>query len=226
MKLKLLVQIVEAKDLKMTDSKLETLIKRHENDKLRLGDRKAGMPHWDKTGQSLWQGIAEQMYKRAGVSATDELGKLTAGYGFNLEVEWPEELWNHILMWHVAQAIQHAEKYEWFSSLNTVVEGYGDWHSGIVSPRQAVIISMIFQLGPQGFAGFKRMIAALEADMNGEPEPVMEIAGENVRVPWFHIAGKEMVESKWVRQTPRRAQELAEMMRTGEWPSDLQDLVA
>ena len=73
------------------------------------------------------------------------------------------------------------------------------WFPGLSIPRQAVVISMIYQLGLSGFRGFKRMIAALSTRN-------------------FEEAAKQALLSKWAVQTPERAERMAEMLRTGEWP--------
>jgi lysozyme len=53
-------------------------------------------------------------------------------------------------------------------------------------------------MGPSRFRGFIKTNAAL-------------LAGDYSR------AADEMVDSKWFRQTGRRAKKLVEAMRTGEW---------
>ena len=64
--------------------------------------------------------------------------------------------------------------------------------------RKAVIISMLFQLGRPNFDKFQNFQAAL-------------LVGD------FQLASNEMLNSLWARQTPNRANELSQMMRTGEW---------
>lgn len=64
--------------------------------------------------------------------------------------------------------------------------------------RQLVIVDMIFNMGLPRFLGFVNTNAALEA-------------GD------FETAANEMIDSKWYRQTGRRAQVLAALMRSGEW---------
>lgn len=65
--------------------------------------------------------------------------------------------------------------------------------------RQDVVIDMIFNLGPAGFMGFKKMIAALaKRDFEG--------------------ASREMLDSDWYRQVGVRAEKLAEAMKTGKFP--------
>lgn len=66
--------------------------------------------------------------------------------------------------------------------------------------RQGVLINMRFQLGLKGLFGFRKFLAALAVG------------------DWIEAAN-EMLDSRWARQTPERALQLAEMIRTGEWPS-------
>ena len=64
--------------------------------------------------------------------------------------------------------------------------------------RQEVVIEMVFQLGLHGVLGFHKMLAALMHDD-------------------YATAADEMLDSDWARvQTPARAKELAEIMRTGK----------
>lgn len=112
--------------------------------------------------------------------------RLTVGVGRNLsdrgisEDECALMLDNDIKM-----AELYAKGYEWYESLDEV--------------RQAVVIDMQFNLGPTRFAGFKKMIEAIE------------------RKDWKEAA-TQMLDSAWSVQVGNRALRLAEMMRSGEWP--------
>ena len=64
--------------------------------------------------------------------------------------------------------------------------------------RRAVLINMAFQLGVGGLLKFEKMLSAY---LDG----------------YYELAAKEMLDSKWALQTPNRAKELADQMRTGEW---------
>lgn len=64
------------------------------------------------------------------------------------------------------------------------------------SVRQSVIVSMVYQLGMQGFLGFKNTIQLLE-DGN------------------YEGAAIEMLDSKWATQAAFRAERHSYMMRTG-----------
>jgi len=65
--------------------------------------------------------------------------------------------------------------------------------------RQAVLVNMLFNLGPGGVRKFKSML-------------------DRIKQAQFTGAALEMLDSAWARQTGARARELAEMMRTGTWP--------
>ena len=81
-------------------------------------------------------------------------------------------------------ATKAANAYTWFSKLNPA--------------RQAVVIDMLYNIGPARFAGFKKMRAAIE---RGD----------------FETATKEMLDSKYAKQVVKRAAENARMLKTGEW---------
>jgi lysozyme len=79
--------------------------------------------------------------------------------------------------------IEEASKYFWFKELDET--------------RQAVIISMIFNVGALGFSKFKKMIRAMQYN-------------DYVR------ASEEMLNSSWASQLPIRSKELALMMLLGK----------
>lgn len=65
-------------------------------------------------------------------------------------------------------------------------------------PRQDVLVNMAFQLGVSGLLKFKKMIIALDDRK-------------------YSDAAREMLDSRWAKQTPNRANELAKQMRTGTY---------
>jgi len=66
--------------------------------------------------------------------------------------------------------------------------------------RQAVLVNMAFQMGISGVQKFKKTLSLVEVgDYNG--------------------AADNMLKSLWAKQTPNRAAEMAEQMRTGKWQS-------
>ena len=62
--------------------------------------------------------------------------------------------------------------------------------------RKDILVSMAYQMGVQGLAGFKNTLAM-------------------VAVGNFSGAASGMLSSKWAKQTPNRASRHAEVMRTG-----------
>jgi lysozyme len=83
-----------------------------------------------------------------------------------------------------SKTAQCDQRFEWFATLDDA--------------RQGVIVCMAFQLGVNGVANFKKMIAAIEVS------------------DWSEAA-KQMKDSAWHEQTPQRCERMAEIMRTGVW---------
>ena len=63
-------------------------------------------------------------------------------------------------------------------------------------PRKDVLINMAFQMGVSGLLRFQNMILALDERNYSE-------------------AARQMLDSRWAKQTPNRANELAKQMRDG-----------
>ena len=74
---------------------------------------------------------------------------------------------------------------------------YPCWTS-LNGPRQAVLVNMVFQMGAAGVSKFRKMFSALDKKD-------------------YDLAATEMLDSRWHRQTPKRALRLALQMRTGKW---------
>ena len=112
-------------------------------------------------------------------------GKVTIGVGRSLtDVGISHQEAMALLKADLQQAENKAHRYKFFD--------------GLSKPRQAVVLSMIFNIGSIG--SFVKFRAALN-------------------VKDYHLAAEEMLDSVWSRQVGRRAQELADMMRTGKWPT-------
>lgn len=76
--------------------------------------------------------------------------------------------------------------------------GWPAWEKVKADPvRATALISMCFQLGSQGLAGFKNTLAMIAAGR------------------WADAA-KNMLQSKWAQQTPARARRIAAMIETGK----------
>jgi len=116
----------------------------------------------------------------------DTEGKTTIGIGYNLtDLGLPDYIIDDLFDRTFTNAYKQAREFKWYNELTEV--------------RQAVIVNMVFNLGAYRFAGFKRMIAALEAGN-------------------FKLASEEMLDSKWSHQVGKRALTLAAMMRYNSWP--------
>ena len=72
------------------------------------------------------------------------------------------------------------------------------WMEKLSDQSQAVLIEMAFQMGVSGLLQFKRTLGSIEDGQYGE-------------------AAVEMLESKWAKQTPKRAYRMALQMETDEW---------
>lgn len=73
-----------------------------------------------------------------------------------------------------------------------------EWWDSLDSARQQAIVCMAFQLGVNGVANFRKMVAA-------------------IKVRDFAEAARQMIDSNWHRQTRARCERMAEIMRTGVW---------
>lgn len=72
------------------------------------------------------------------------------------------------------------------------------WAKSLTEPRRAVLIGMAFQMGLDGLLGFGNTLKLVQAGKYAE-------------------AASNMMLSKWAKQTPGRAQRMADQMKTGEW---------
>lgn len=112
-------------------------------------------------------------------------GKLTVGYGRNLEdvgisrTEAEQLLRNDALL--AADTVKTALGNETFERLDASV--------------RAALVSMAFNLGRSGFLGFRKMLAAID-DGN------------------YHLAAKEVLDSKYADQVPNRANDIANAIRS------------
>lgn len=70
------------------------------------------------------------------------------------------------------------------------------WWRSLSVPRQAVLLSMVYQMGLAGLLGFHDALADMEDGA-------------------YARAALDMLGSAWARQTPRRAGVLSTQMRTG-----------
>ena len=132
------------------------------------------------------EGYREYPYNdRTGERHVSPVGKLTIGYGWNLEDQpLPKEISERLLQYGVAHATKAC-----FDSIDRFME--------LSANRKAALISMAFNLGRRGFRSFKRMIAAVN------------------RRDWETAAEELLDSRYAREQVPNRARDLADILRTG-----------
>lgn len=78
------------------------------------------------------------------------------------------------------------------------------WTDRLDAVRFAALVDLGFNLGPTRLAAFKQTLRAFE-------------------MGHYDAASRQLLHSLWARQVPSRAARIAEMIRTGFWPTDLPD---
>lgn len=136
----------------------------------------------------------------------DSEGVLTIGYGHNCKA-WPV---NGVgKPGDVISEVQAGILFKNDLDLAEAQTGYAlPWLALLNPPRRSVLINMVFNMGlgsvasGRGLMGFRRMLSAVQRED-------------------FTAAAREMLNSRWARQVGPRARELAEQMKSGEWPQYL-----
>lgn len=127
------------------------------------------------------EGVVAHAYK-------DSRGYLTIGVGRLIDEELggglSDDEIDYLLTNDINRCIEEAETYPWFA--------------GLSEPRQAVVISLLFNLGKPRWDGFKKAQAAIAAGDMAE-------------------ASRQLLDSKWARQVGKRAHEMAAQLQSGEW---------
>lgn len=122
----------------------------------------------------------------------DTVGKVSIGKGFNLTDVglYPEEV-EFIFKNRVAKVEAQLRKdLPWFYKLDDV--------------RQTVLLDMAYNMGPEPF--------------DGDGYKDWPIFVEQVRTGQYAAAARNMRSTLWAKQVKGRAERLATMMETGEWP--------
>jgi len=118
-------------------------------------------------------------------------GKLTVGYGFNLDDnDIPEDIADLLLRNKLIKIMKEMAKREEL-----------DFISMLNEPRQDVLINMAYNMGIDGLLKWKNTLK--------------EIAEGN-----YDKAANRMELSLWAAQVGNRAKELANQMRTGEYQDE------
>ena len=116
----------------------------------------------------------------------DTVGKISGGVGRNLtDRGFRDDEIDLMLANDVAEAVGECRRL--FRSFDSLAEA-----------RQEVLVNMMFNMGYTRLAGFKKMVAAVQAGN-------------------WREAAVQMLDSKWADQVGDRADRLADAMRTGSW---------
>jgi lysozyme len=119
----------------------------------------------------------------------DSLGVLTIGVGHNLGVPLSPRARQVIFDDDCADALVACQRSPWWAALDPT--------------RQVAVANLMFNLGPEKFATFRRMVGALRA-------------GDYPR------AAAELLDSRWATQVqPSRRDRLVTMIQVGLRPEDL-----
>ena len=119
-------------------------------------------------------------------------GYLTIGYGRNIETNGISEAEAEFMLLNDLVACESELKNE-------------GWYNQLDETRRAVVLNMAFNLGKPKLLKFSKFIGRLsDNDYEGASKEM--------------VTGSDGVsESKWASQVGKRAYELAEQMRTGQW---------
>ena len=112
-------------------------------------------------------------------------GYASIGYGRNLHEGISQLEADMLLKNDISRSYNEAGKFAWWFDLN--------------SPRQRVIVEMLYNLGKTRFLTFKNALKCLDMGM-------------------YDACANELLDSKWADQVGQRAVTLAAIMRTGEMP--------
>lgn len=152
----------------------------------------------------LHEGVRQIAYK-------DSLGLLTIGIGHLInqvrDARLPEPLRTSV----AKRRLSSAEVEELFQidlvEHEEALLTYYPWVNDLDDVRKAVVIDMAFNMGPAFLAGWPNFVRQLQT-------------GD------FRGAAKNMRATRWAKQVKGRAERLAVMMESGEWPTDVPGLAA
>ncbi|WP_300157088.1 glycoside hydrolase family protein [Solidesulfovibrio sp.] len=130
----------------------------------------------------------------------DPRGIWTIGDGYNLEAHGYSAEECEGLVWTTEQA-DAALADEIQAVLAELDRRWPKWRD-LDEVRQAAIVSSVYQLGAPGASKFFATIHAIQSR------------------DW-ETAATQMLASRWAKQTPARVKRNAEMIRTGQWPEEV-----
>ena len=120
---------------------------------------------------------------------TDTLGFLTGGYGHKIlpgeEIPTDQEGWEKLFQEDLQKAKDGADR---LIKKNKV--------ENLPCKAKEIIIEMVYQMGESGVSKFRKMWKALKQNPND-----------------YYEAAKQMMDSRWAKQTHSRARNLSDEMR-------------
>ena len=119
----------------------------------------------------------------------DHLGKITIGYGFMIDPDEPGAI-------SIPKEVANLWLLHEISIRKTALDRAIPWWKDLSEGRRRALLNMAYQLGVTGLLKFKKTLVALK---DGK----------------FKTAAKEALDSRWARQTPARAERIAELIRSG-----------
>ena len=134
--------------------------------------------------------LIEQLKRHEGLvlhAYTDHLGFWTIGYGRLIDERRGGGLSEEEAELLLRNDVQR---------VTDEVERRLPWVRGLSEPRRQALCNMAFQMGVAGLLGFRKMLAAMRSGR-------------------FDRAAREALDSRWAKQTPTRAEEVAGMIRDG-----------
>jgi len=138
--------------------------------------------------------LIEMLKRHEGVEThayTDSVGKITIGVGRNIDANDGLGLSEEEIDFMLGNDIDRVEE-----ELYAALPWLGD--VGISEVRYDALINICFNLGLPRFLGFKKALAAMEAED-------------------YNLAAIELLDSRWAVQVGQRAIELSLMIETGEY---------
>lgn len=142
----------------------------------------------------LHEGFVEKVYKCTA-------GKDTIGYGYNLEanpLQLDKSILNSLYLSGISKEYAEELLLLTLEIFETKLQANLSWYDHLDSNRQWVLLNMAYNLGVDGLLTFKNTLAA-------------------IKVGDYEIASKMMLQSKWASQVKERANELSQVMITGNF---------
>lgn len=137
-------------------------------------------------------------FRRCSYRCTE--GKLTIGYGYNLEanpLHLSEIEIEALLRCGISRKYAETLLLREIEELTVALAKQLTFFDRLGEMRKSVLINMAYNMGVPRFMGFKNTLALISAGR-------------------YETASTEMLKSKWAHQVGDRAKELSNMMRTGK----------